>query len=947
MTTLLARPRLLDALRNAPPVVALIAPAGFGKSVVLEQAAASELRLVQVQLGLTEGHPALFIDAIAQGLRRAYPGTAIGAVRTIAGLRGPDGPVAVFTRAREALGAATLTLAFDELERLPPGPVLQLIERLLAERPDTLRIVLTSRDPVPAAIEAACMRAVPTQAKAALATLGADALAFDTDETAELAGPTWRGRVPGLVARTGGWPALVAAALRAGPGHDDAIAVSGPIVDEAVAGTGTEARFVLQIASVLGTFSTAMMVALASGDVPGAPEARRRLVRLEPAVVRRAMDELARLSLLRPQTDGTSSAESWEVLPGLRHVMSERLHAKDRGAWLEAHRRAGELVAASEAPRVTPALVDLFAAAGERDRVVELLSKHGPRLELELERAGEHARLLGWTAAVTGVRPFWIDVLAGLALARGGSLEKAREHLDKARDRLATEKKDAAIWRWQARMAEAQALTARAKGDSNEARSWLARGLDQVGQAAKRGLPNSEEKAEALQLEARLFVTLARHSRETSGWDKTKEALLQALASLRKSGLVGDARIGELRRSLIAHALAAGDAAVLESEAKIDDAIGRAAQAVVGLLKSGGVDAARASLEAVGDEEIASLLLVRLADGPTRAQALERLHLGGDEARGPLGLEADLRAGRTGEREGEARLEGYLAAVALDAAASGPGRAFDLARDTYRRNGARWDEARMWLTAAAHAARRVEDGDGDQEGVAKAVDGAVEIAAAVGFVLPWGLAGRGERDPERRVKSILIAGLRAGHERTRQACKAELERRGIDARAITGPTERVRPVSGSSRRPAIVGGAPYVSWSRTGQIHGMSANDYQALVAAKAPTQLVVCVADQVVLNFGRSVSLGQKRVMLPLLLFLLRHPDECFSMAELARTVWDSPELTPTVQTKVKVAVSRLRALLGKNRSYINTTRKMEGGESVVAYQVAPQLSYVIIDSP
>ena len=117
-------------------------------------------------------------------------------------------------------------------------------------------------------------------------------------------------------------------------------------------------------------------------------------------------------------------------------------------------------------------------------------------------------------------------------------------------------------------------------------------------------------------------------------------------------------------------------------------------------------------------------------------------------------------------------------------------------------------------------------------------------------------------------------------------------------------------------------------------------------MSSRSASTFVVCVPDQLVLNFGRQVSLGQKRVMMPLLLHLLRNSDESFSMLELAREVWDSPELTPTVQTKVKVAVSRLRALLGKSRNYIITTRKTEGGESVVAYQTAPQLQYQIIES-
>jgi DNA-binding response OmpR family regulator len=133
--------------------------------------------------------------------------------------------------------------------------------------------------------------------------------------------------------------------------------------------------------------------------------------------------------------------------------------------------------------------------------------------------------------------------------------------------------------------------------------------------------------------------------------------------------------------------------------------------------------------------------------------------------------------------------------------------------------------------------------------------------------------------------------------------------------------------------------------SRDGS-RGLSSSEYQAIVAGRSQQSFVVCVPDQLVLNFGRQLSLGQKRVMMPLLLHLLRHADESFSMLELARSVWGASELTPTVQTKVKVAVSRLRALLGKGRHYIITTRKMENGESVVAYQAAPQLPFTIVEA-
>jgi len=268
----------------------------------------------------------------------------------------------------------------------------------------------------------------------------------------------------------------------------------------------------------------------------------------------------------------------------------------------------------------------------------------------------------------------------------------------------------------------------------------------------------------------------------------------------------------------------------------------------------------------------------------------------------------------------------------------------ELARDAYRRVGARWEEARLWLVLGAAAARRVDDGDGEVDAVVRPVDGVVEASLGAGFVVPWSLAGRGESDPERRVRTLLLAGMRGGQDKTKAACRQELERLGIDTRAVAVTSERTKASGPALRRPAATIGAPFLQVSRTGTT-GLSAADYQLVVSNKASASFVVCVPDQLVLNFGRQVSLGQKRVMMPLLLHLLRNPDDCFSMLELARVIWGSPELTPTVQTKVKVAVSRLRALLGKSRNYIITTRKSEGGESVVAYQTAPQLQFQIID--
>lgn len=973
MSFLLTRTRLLDVLAGAPPLAVIIAPAGWGKSALLETAATSDLRVVPVSLGNSEGHPSLLVDALAQGLKRAYPGTAVGAVRAVAGLRTDEAPQQVLERTREALGVASLTLAFDEIERLPRGPVFEILRKLVREQPSATRLVFTSRQPLP-----------PELGVGPEVHIGVRDLAFTQAEVAALvdlnSGVSGSDRelVRALMNETGGWPALVAARLRAsrvaGVRLSEIAPALSPIVDEAIAHIRSEARFVLQVAAIVGHFERGLMQAIVSGEVPGSPEARRRLMRLEPPVVARAIDELVRSNLVIPFDAGTAGGAQGELqcLVGLQGVLRERFMVQDRAGWLEAHRRAAELRLTALGPQalmtitplarqVGPDLVDLFAASGERERLLDILSRHAARLELELAANDENTRILDWIEALeAGPVPFWCDVLAGLALARRGESERAKERLERAREKLVAEKKESSLWRWQARLAEAQALVARAKGDFTDARSWLLRGLDQLGQTKKRGLPNALDEVEASALELRMSITLARLCRESTGWDKTREAVTQALAMLAReaavvpagaAGAVASERlsglVGELRRVLVAGAFAAGDGVALDGEARREpaDAIAQTGRVAATLLRDGSVERAIEQLRQVVSETrepVGQLLLVRLLEaGKERDKLLDDAAASGDPW---VSLEVELRRPRDGAASAVAS-EGFSSAVQAESQATGPGRALELARDAYRRVGARWEETRLWLVLGAAAARRVDDGDGEIEAVVRPVDGVIEASQAAGFVVPWSFAGRGEPDPERRVRTLLLAGLRAGQDKSKAACRQELERLGIDTRVVATTAERAKAGGPALRRPVASGGAPFLQITRGGTA-GLSSADYQLLVTSKAATSFVVCVPDQLVLNFGRQVSLGQKRVMMPLLLHLLRNPDESYSMLELAREIWDSQELTPTVQTKVKVAVSRLRALLGKSRNYIITTRKAEGGESVVAYQTAPQLQFQIIET-
>ena len=127
---------------------------------------------------------------------------------------------------------------------------------------------------------------------------------------------------------------------------------------------------------------------------------------------------------------------------------------------------------------------------------------------------------------------------------------------------------------------------------------------------------------------------------------------------------------------------------------------------------------------------------------------------------------------------------------------------------------------------------------------------------------------------------------------------------------------------------------------------GASERQVADLVETKGGHALVLLMDRQEMINHGKVVSLAEKRVILPLLLHFLCYPDSAFTMAELAESVWHTRDLSSSMQTKVKVAISRLRSLLGKQREYIETSRrKLPEGGSAVAYGLAPGLEFYLVE--
>ena len=126
---------------------------------------------------------------------------------------------------------------------------------------------------------------------------------------------------------------------------------------------------------------------------------------------------------------------------------------------------------------------------------------------------------------------------------------------------------------------------------------------------------------------------------------------------------------------------------------------------------------------------------------------------------------------------------------------------------------------------------------------------------------------------------------------------------------------------------------------------GANARQVNQLVGDEGDENLVLLVHEQLLVHRGDDISLAEKRVILPLLLYFLRHPEGAFTMRELAEEVWGAQD-SGSMQTKVKVAISRLRALLGKDRPYI-VTQKVDRGEErpVVAYGLDDAVNFFVVE--
>jgi LuxR family maltose regulon positive regulatory protein len=369
------RPRLVARLAAAgdQPVVLLAAPPGYGKTSLLSEWLRCdpdpERRFSWLTLGPMDAEPRRLLALLIGAVRQRFPAfdCPIGPMlpRSGTGLA-VDAALPRFLDALADL-PAPLVIVLDDAHVLQAPRVNELMDRVVTGLPPTVQLAIATRaDPA--------LPLARRRAGGALLELRADDLRFDADEVTILLGATGPAldegtvRVVGgeLLARTEGWPAGVALALRALWAQPDPVAfatrftgthrdVSDYMTEEVLRRQSPEMRAFLARTSILRRMTGSLCDALlgASGSQMVLEQLERSNLFLVPLDAERcwyryhrAFGEVLRAELVRSRPE-----------------LVAELHRR-ASAWLDAagaHQEAAEhalsaLRLATEPPRTDPYL---------------------------------------------------------------------------------------------------------------------------------------------------------------------------------------------------------------------------------------------------------------------------------------------------------------------------------------------------------------------------------------------------------------------------------------------------------------------------------------------------------------------------------------------------------------------------------------------------------------
>ena len=215
-TGIVSRAALVDRLLTTDsPVIAVVAPPGYGKTTLLAQwAQRAGPRVAWVNCDRTDDDPAALWTAVATAIDAVAP-LGPAASRLLAANGGSIGVVPAFVAAIERVGLP-MTIVLDRLEHITSSESHAALAEFAMRMPHGWQLALASRDAIP--VPAARLRA-----QGLLAEFGSDELAMSPVEAQELfAGIEFEAPAAlseDIVQLTEGWPVgLYLAALAARKG---------------------------------------------------------------------------------------------------------------------------------------------------------------------------------------------------------------------------------------------------------------------------------------------------------------------------------------------------------------------------------------------------------------------------------------------------------------------------------------------------------------------------------------------------------------------------------------------------------------------------------------------------------------------------------------------------------------------------------------------------------
>lgn len=174
-------------------------------------------------------------------------------------------------------------------------------------------------------------------------------------------------------------------------------------------------------------------------------------------------------------------------------------------------------------------------------------------------------------------------------------------------------------------------------------------------------------------------------------------------------------------------------------------------------------------------------------------------------------------------------------------------------------------------------------------------------------------------------KRLLELGAQASSPYTAEFCRQLLGQ--------TTPSRAVHPIFRDQVRFRVL--------DRKGT-HLVSEREVDAI--RQSPPPLLLDGPKQRLVIRGTSVGLEGKRLMVPLLLLFMERPTYAFDAQEIHRDVWGNDAFDDSAALRVRVALSRLRVLLGRD-VVVTLRRTTATGKMAARYMISETVDYVAIE--